>query len=73
MKQMEPEPEIVEEPEPEVVEEPVVVEDGDGLAHRLHEMVTDFQPIDSGDLNSLVANQPNLAAQVIKKWNRSSA
>ena len=43
------------------------------LASRLHHLVENFQPIDSGDLNKLVANQPNLAAQVIKKWNRNAS
>jgi flagellar M-ring protein FliF len=49
-----------------------VAESDDKLASRLHELVTDYKPIDSGDLNRLVANQPDLAAQVIKKWNRTA-
>ena len=59
----------MEEPVAEPVKEPEVEED---LARRLHHLVSDFKPIDSGDLNQLVANQPNLAAQVIKKWNRTA-
>jgi flagellar M-ring protein FliF len=58
------------------MEKPVVKpkwSSGDQLAYRLKQMVSDFEPIDAGDLNSLVANQPDLAAQVIKKWNRNSA
>ena len=54
----------VEEEAVEVAEE--VRENDDHLASRLHSLVNEYQPIDSGDLNKLVANQPNLAAQVIK-------
>ena len=60
----------VEEEAVEVAEE--VRENDDHLASRLHSLVNEYQPIDSGDLNKLVANQPNLAAQVIKKWNRTA-
>lgn len=60
----------VEEEVPVPKEE--VPENDDRLARRLHALVNEYQPIDSGDLNKLVANQPNLAAQVIKKWNRTA-
>lgn len=60
----------VEEETVEAAEE--VRENDDHLASRLHSLVNEYQPIDSGDLNKLVANQPNLAAQVIKKWNRTA-
>ncbi|MFT7521984.1 MAG: flagellar M-ring protein FliF [Kiritimatiellia bacterium] len=42
------------------------------LAERLHRLVENFQPVDSDDLNSLVAQQSTASAQVVRNWARES-
>jgi flagellar M-ring protein FliF len=45
----------------------------DDLAGRLHRLVEDFQPVDSDDLNSLVDQQADASAQVLRQWAREEA
>ncbi len=45
-------------------------EGGDDLAERLHRLVENFQPVDSEDLNELVAQRPEASAKVLADWAR---
>lgn len=44
----------------------------DDLASRLHQLVENFQPVDSDDLNRLVTQQSDASAQVLRQWARES-
>lgn len=52
--------------------EPVESDPDAELAQRLHNMVTNFQPVDSGDLNRLVEHQAVAAANVVRQWSKGA-
>lgn len=43
-----------------------------GLAERLREMATNFQPVDPEDLNALAQQQSAAAAHVLRNWHRTA-
>ena len=42
------------------------------ISSRLHDLVDNYEPVDATDLNRLVNKQTNVAAQVLRQWNRTT-
>jgi hypothetical protein len=42
------------------------------ISSRLHHLVDNYEPVDATDLNRLVNKQTNVAAQVLRQWNRTN-
>ncbi|MFK7929290.1 MAG: flagellar M-ring protein FliF C-terminal domain-containing protein [Myxococcota bacterium] len=45
----------------------------DDLARRMHELVENFQPVDSEDLNKLIHQQSDASAKVVRDWMKQGA
>ncbi|MEZ4239381.1 MAG: flagellar basal-body MS-ring/collar protein FliF [Myxococcota bacterium] len=49
---------------------PGEIESGTDMAQRLRALVDNYQPVDQGELNHLVLNEAEIAADVLRKWAR---
>jgi len=47
-----------------------VVDENEPIAGRLHRMVTNYQRVDSDDLNELVRQEADASAEVIRMWSK---
>lgn len=59
---------------PDGVARPVLTSaEDDDLARRMHELVENFQPVDSDDLNKLVHQQSDASTKVVRDWMKQGA